>query len=148
MGNPQEFLTKLESVPYNFKLKDSGLFSFNLGCGFSRNSSGTLCMDPGKYVDKMKCSYKQLFHCKPSQKVTLPLEKGDHLELDTSNFLDSNNMMIYQSLIGAMQWSISIGRFDIASAVMSLSTFRAMPRRGHSVQRVYGYICKFCHFKI
>jgi hypothetical protein len=30
-----------------------------------------------------------------------------------------------------MQWAVSIGRLDIATAVMSLSSFRAMPRRGH-----------------
>ena len=131
MENPQEFLTKLESAPYNFKLKGSGPLSFHLGCGFSRDSSGTLCMDPGKYVEKMECSYQQLFHCKPCQKVMSPLEKGDHPELDTTAFLDTEETMIYQSLIGAMQWSISIGRFDIATAVMSLSSFRAMPRRGH-----------------
>jgi len=107
-------------------------------------------MDPGKYVEKMECSYQQLFHCKPCQKVTSPLEKGDHSELDTTAFLDTDETMIYQSLIGAMQWSISIGRFDIATAVMSLSSFRAMPRRGHldRVKRVYDYLCKFRHFKI
>ena len=33
----------LESAPYNFKLKGSGPLSFHLGCGFSRDSSGTLC---------------------------------------------------------------------------------------------------------
>jgi len=91
-----------------------------------------------------------LFHCKPSQKVTSPLEKGDHPELDTSAFLDTDKTMIYQSLIGAMQWSISIGQFDIASAVLSLSSFRAMPRRGHldRVKRVYRYLCKFRYFNI
>ena len=90
MENPQEFLTKLERALYNFKLKGSGLLSFHLGCGFSRDSSGTLCMDPEKYVDKMECSYEHLFHCKPCQKVTLPLKKGDHPELDTSKFLDTD----------------------------------------------------------
>jgi len=150
MKNPQEFLDALKKKPYSFKLKGSGPLTFHLGCGFSRDSSGTLCMDPGKYIDKMELAYEQLFHHKPSQKVTSPLEKGDHPELDTSSFLDEEDTMVYQSLIGAMQWSISIGRFDIATAVMSLSSFRAMPRRGHleRVKRVYGYLCKFRHFKI
>ena len=127
MENPQDFLMKLESAPYNFKLKGCGPLSFHLGCGFSHDSSGTLCMDPGKYIDKMECSYEQLFHCKPCQKVTSPLDKGDHLELDASKFLDTDETMIHQLLIEAMQWSISIRRFDIASAVMPLSSFRAMP---------------------
>ena len=98
MENPQEFLTELESAPYNFKLKGSGPLSFHLGCGFSRDSSGTLCMDPGKNIDKMECSYKELFQCKPYQKGTSPLETGDHPELDTSAFLDTVETMIYQSI--------------------------------------------------
>ena len=101
MENPQEFLKKLESAPYNYKLKGSGPLTFHLGCGFLRDSTSTICMDPGKYVDKMECSYKQLFHCKPSQKVTSPL--SDHPESDTSDFLESMGTMIYQSCIGAIQ---------------------------------------------
>jgi hypothetical protein len=34
---------------------------------------------------------------------------------------------IYQSLIGALQWVIQIGRFDVATAVMTMSRFRASP---------------------
>ena len=43
-----------------------------------------------------------------------------------------------------MQWAISIGRFDISTAVMTLSSFRAMPRKGHMerAKRVYGYLSK------
>jgi hypothetical protein len=33
--------------------------------------------------------------------------------------------------IGAMQWAVSIRKLDIAMALMSLSSFHAMPRRGH-----------------
>ena len=45
--------------------------------------------------------------------VQSPLDPGDHPKLDASNFLDKDNTKIYQSLIGAMQWEISIGRWDI-----------------------------------
>jgi hypothetical protein len=40
-----------------------------------------------------------------------------------------------------MQWAVSIGRLDIVTAVMSLSSFRTMPRRGHleRAKRIYGY---------
>jgi hypothetical protein len=50
----------------------------------------------------------------------------------------------FQSLIGAMQWAVSIGRLDSATAVMSLSSFRAMPRRGHleRAKQIYGYLQK------
>jgi len=46
-----------------------------------------------------------------------------------------------------MQWAISIGRFD---SVMTLSSFRAQPRKGHleRVKRVYGHLSNFKHFKL
>ena len=50
---PQEFLSVLTSDPYNFKLKGSGPMSFHLGCGFERDTNGTLCMNPQKCIDKM-----------------------------------------------------------------------------------------------
>jgi hypothetical protein len=34
-------------------------------------------------------------------------------------------------MIGALQWVIQIGGFDVATAVMTLSSFQANPRQGH-----------------
>ena len=58
----------------------------------------------------MEDAYKQRFNGEtPTTKVTSPLDPGDHPELDTSEFLDEDGVEIYQSLIGSMQWAISIG---------------------------------------
>ena len=64
--------------------------------------------------------------------------------------MDLEDQKIYQSLIGALQWVIQIGRFDIATAVMTLSRFRAAPRQGHldRVKRIYGYLSKMRHARI
>jgi hypothetical protein len=59
------------------------------------------------------------------------LESNDHPEIDSSEFLSEDDIQKYQSLIGAMQWTISIGHFDIAVHVMMMSSFRASPRHGH-----------------
>jgi hypothetical protein len=98
-------------------------------------------MNPSRYIDKMEDAYKQHFKDSPKQKHRSPLVKGDHPELDTSEFPDQDG--IYQSLVGAMQWAISIGRWDIQSAVMTLSGFRPQPRQGHldRIQRIYGFLC-------
>ena len=107
-------------------------------------------MSSAKYVEKMIGTYEKYFGEKPKQNVTSPLEKGDHPELDTSDFLDSQGISIYQSLIGALQWAVSIGRFDIHTAVMTLSGFRVAPRRGHldRAKRVYSYLSKMKHAAI
>jgi hypothetical protein len=61
-----------------------------------------------------------------------PLENGDHPEVDDSKELDLDGIKKFQSsLIGSLQWVIQIGRFDVATAVMTMSSFRANPRVGH-----------------
>eukprot|EP00985_Skeletonema_marinoi_P004033 scaffold1764_cov199-Skeletonema_marinoi.AAC.1 len=106
-----------------------------------------LCQAPKQYIEKMVESYVRFFGEKPSRRVTSPLEKGDHPELDTSEFLGVDETRIYQSMIGSAQWVISIGRFDIAVHIMTLSSFRAQPRRGHldRIKRVYAYLAKMKH---
>jgi len=51
---------------------------------------------------------------------------------------------MYQSLVGALQWSISIRLFDIATAVMMMSSFWAQPRVGHleHIKQICGYLYK------
>ena len=98
----------------------------------------------------MEASYKQLFGTMPNRKYRSPLEPNNHPGLDTSEFLDEEGIQIYQSLVGAMQWAISIGRFDVQAAEITLSSFRAQSRKGHleRVKRVYGHLSNFKHFKL
>ena len=150
MKEPEAFLTLLQSKPYNFKLKGSGPMSFHLGCGFERDSHGTLKMNPRKYIEKMNQGYEQMFGCKPPTTPQSPLVENDHPELDVSEFLDDEGIQQYQSLIGSLQWLITIGCWDVQTAVMTLSSFRAQPRKGHleRVKRIYGYVNRFKHFCI
>ena len=131
---------------YLFKLKGTGPLKFLLGCDYFREGK-TLCAAPRKYIEKMDATYLKFFGEKPNQKYRSPLAKGDNPELDTSEFLDETNTKIYQSMIGAAQWVISLTRFDIAVHVMTLSSFRVQPRQGHldRIKRVYGYLSKMKH---
>ena len=104
---------------------------FHLGCNFFRDEALTLCVGPRKYIDRMVAQHESLFGCKPKTNVSSPLEKGNHPELDTSPLLDFDGINKYQSLIGVLQWAITLGRFDIATAVMTMSSFRVAPREGH-----------------
>jgi hypothetical protein len=144
MDDPEAFLNIL-ITKYNFKLKGSGEINFHLGCDFFRDEDGTLCMKPEKYISKMVQGYEQMFGCTPKRNVYSPLEKGDHPELDTSDLCDGTETQQYQSLIGSLQWAVSIGRIDITTAVMTLSSFRAVPRKGHleRAKRVVSYVAKF-----
>ena len=62
--------------------------------------------------------------------------------------LNEEGRAIYMSLVGQSQWLISLGRFDIACAIMTMSRFRAAPREEHMkrmkrMKRIYGYVKQY-----
>ena len=137
--DPQAFCHELKKK-YNLKLKGVGPLEYHLGCTYKKDPDGTLAADPRRYVNKILESYERMFKEKP-RKSRPPLEGGDHPELDTSELCDDPQTKQFQTLIGQLQWPISLGRFDIAVHVMSLSRFRAQPRKGHldRAKRIVGY---------
>jgi hypothetical protein len=48
-----------------------------------------------------------------------------------SEELDLENIKVYQSVIGSLQWCISLGRSDIQTATTTMSRFSTAPKRGH-----------------
>ena len=77
----------------------------------------------------------------------MPLDKDVKPELDETPELGPKCVQQFQSLIGAVQWTISLCRFDVLHAVMSLGRFRAAPRLGHleRLKRLVGYMRKRPH---
>ena len=141
--DPKEIVQTLQER-HGFKLKGVGPLTYHLGCDYFRDKDGTLCCGPKKYIAKMIDQYEQMFGSKPRE-YTSPLEKGDHPEIDTSDELDEEGIKKYQTMIGCLQWAISLGRFDIQTATMTMSRFRTAPRKGHleRLKRMYGYLKKF-----
>jgi hypothetical protein len=72
--------------------------------------------------------------------------KGIHItiEIDDTDELDVDGIKRYQTMIGCLQWAVSLGRFDIRTATMTMSRFRAAPRIGHlnRLKRMYRYLKK------
>ena len=140
---PSHIIRQLEQR-HKYKLKGTGPIKYHLGCDYYIDAFGDMAYAPKKYIEKLILDYVVMYGSKPKQ-YSSPLESGDHPELDTSKELDQHEIKKYQSMIGSLQWAISLGRFDICTAVMTLSSFRASPRIGHlkRAQRIYGYLAKF-----
>jgi hypothetical protein len=87
---------------------------------------------------------------KQSTSVPSPLEKGDHPELDTLKICDVDQIAQYQSIMDAIQWIVTIGKFDIDTAVITMPIFRMAPRIGHlnRLRRIYGYFSKMQYVSI
>ena len=140
--SPELIIDALEAA--KLKLKGVGPITYHLGCDFDRDPDGTLAIAPRKYSDKMFDAYERLFGEQPHSAVS-PLDKNNHPELDDSPELEPKDITVYQSLIGALQWAVSLGRFDVMTAVMTMSGFRVAPRQGHldRLKRIYGYLKRF-----
>ena len=106
--DPNSFVDELKNT-YGFKLKGTGPIKYHLGTDFYRDKDGTLCMAPKQYIERIMDSYERMFGEKSTTRFYSPLEKGDHPELDTSELLDAEGTQKYQSIIGSLQWAISLG---------------------------------------
>jgi hypothetical protein len=115
-------------------------YHFHLGMDFFRDEDNTLCLSLIKYIEKLMMNYEQMFGQQPKQNVSSPLEKRDHPDTNSSDLLDANGIQMYQSMIGALQWMVTIGQLDITTAVITMSGLRVAHRNGHleMVKRIYG----------
>ena len=131
MKDPAEFFRRLSDPEiHNYKLKGVGPPEYHLGGNFGRDPDGTLWWGSQSYIEKMLNNYERQFGSMPAKK-NAPMTDSDHPELDTSDLLDEQGKSLYMSMVGAMQWAVTLGRIDIAYATMVMSRFRVEPRIGH-----------------
>jgi hypothetical protein len=102
------------------------------------------------YIENLTMNYEQMLGQQPMKNVSSPLEKGDHLEIISSNLLDTKGTQMYQSMISALQRMVTIGQLDITKAVMTMSEIRVEPCADHLewVKQTYGYLSKLRHWAI
>jgi hypothetical protein len=127
--DPSSITTALEDE-HHFKLKGTVPLTYHLGCDYFKDNNKTLCYGPRKYIEKMIDQFERMFGAKPRE-YTSPLKKGDHPEIDCSDEVDDAGIKIFQSMIGSLEWAISLGRSDIQTAAMTMSLFLTLPRKGH-----------------
>jgi hypothetical protein len=66
--DPKE-ITDILVNKYKFKLKGTGPITYHLGMDVYRDNTGTLCISPKKYIEKMIASYEQFFWKQAFSKV-------------------------------------------------------------------------------
>ena len=125
--DPKEIINVLKSK-HHLKVKGDGLLTYHLGADYFQDPDGTMVSQPKKYIEKLNI---RLFNTEPSKGLKTPLEKNDHPELDTSEILERQEVNHYLTMVGQLQWLITLGRFDIQAQVITMSRFRAQQRKGH-----------------
>ena len=77
-------------------------------------------------------------------KADRPLPSDYRPEIDVSPLLSPELANRYQNLIGVLRWACELGRLDILLEVSWLSSYTAMPRRGHleAAYHIFAYLKK------
>ena len=71
-----------------------------------------------------------------------PLDKNDQPELDDTELLTGESTQHYLTMIGQLQWLVTLRRFDIHAQVTTMSRFRSAQRKGHLERLEMGiWIC-------
>ena len=132
---------------YKLKVKGDGPLSHHLGADYTRDKDKTLVCQPKKYIVRLIESYHSMLKQDPSKNMRTPLDKNDHPELDDTELLTGEFNQQYLTMIGQLQFLVSLGWFDIHAQVTTMSRFRSAPRKGHleRLPRVYGYVLKTKH---
>ena len=110
---------------YHLKVKGDGKLTYHLGADYFEDPDGTFVSQPKKYIDKLADTNRRLFNDDPPKGYKTPLDKNDHLELDTSEILEGDTAAKYLTMVGQLQWLVTLGRFDIHAQVATMSRFRA-----------------------
>ena len=133
---------------YKLKVKCEGPLSHHLGADYTRDKAKTLICQPKKYIDRLVDSYNSMYDQVPPENMRTPLDKSDHPELGDTELLTGESIQHYLTMIGQLQWLITLGRFDIHAQVTTMSRFRSAPRKGHleRLQRIDGYVMKTKHY--
>jgi hypothetical protein len=71
-----------------------------------------VCFRQRKYITKIMDQFNNMYGCKPKE-YTSPLEMVDYPEVDTLEAFDEEAIKKDQTMLGCLQWAVSLGRFDI-----------------------------------
>jgi hypothetical protein len=84
------------------------------------------------------------------KKADTPISPSYHPEVDETPILDDEEANYYQSLIGILQWTVELGRIDVAYEVQLMSQFSCAPRKGHidALYGVFRYLKKYIKLKL
>jgi hypothetical protein len=143
VADQKAFFDELERRGFGLKgvTGDPDVF---LGGSFGRDPDGMLYWGAKRYITRAMETYERLVRSKPKI-ASIPLPEKSHPELDTMSELDEKGRMQYQSLIGCLQWVVTLARFDIACALTTMSRFHVAPHQGHFelLGNIFGYLRKY-----
>ena len=132
-------LTQQLITDYKYRLKDVGPPSKYLGA-----KVGTRILDNGilawymsaeeylkKAIPEIERRFGNLTSLFGKSQLDTPEPTDFHPEIDQTDFLDEDNLWLYQSYIGILRWATELGRVELTHTAATMAKFSTAPRQGH-----------------
>jgi hypothetical protein len=151
--DPMKLIDQLKST---YILKGIGTPEYYLGGNFTRvvdpelNAKGIkTSLSATTYIRNSIEKFERMFGG-PFRESKFPMLEGSHPESDTSDLLTGEMATWYRAIIGSLNWSVILGRFDVMYATNTLARFSMAPRLGHleASKRILGYLKKYPDHRI
>ena len=144
--DPMTVMNELKKV---YTLKGLGIPEYYLGGDIQfldehwEKENINMAFSAQTYIKNVIPKYELLFE-EVFKPVKTPMAEDYHPEMDESDFLDAEGHAKYRSIIGSLNWIVTLGRFDIHYATSTLARFSMQPREGHlkAAKKVLGYLKK------
>ena len=145
----------IELLKNHYELKGVGVPEYYLGGNVEQldehwNKQGiTLGFSSRTYVSNIIPKFEALYN-QELKRYKTPMSEEYHPETDETPELNPDEASKYRSVIGSLNWIITLGRFDVHYATSVLSRFGMNPREGHrkAALRVLSYLKTFPNGKI
>jgi hypothetical protein len=143
MHDPKAFFDNLSERGFGRKGVTENPDVF-LGGSVGRDPDSTLWWGSKRYITRCNNTYEQIMGEKAIPRG-FPMPEKSQPELEESDELNDEGRSKYQSLISCLQWVVTLGRFDIAVAVMTMLHFRVALKQGHLdlLGHMFGYLSKY-----
>ena len=142
--DPMAIMSELKKV---YVLKGVGIPEYYLGGNVEildehwASDGVGLALSAKTYIENVVPKFETLFGHEFSKQNT-PMLENFHPEIDDSPLCSYDESAKFRSVIGSLNWIITLGRYDVSYATCALSRFNMAPRIGHlaAAKRILGYL--------
>ena len=142
--NPGEIIEGLEK---KYTLKGTGVPDYYLGgnidvVSWENSPTGkTFHLSARTYIKNICERIEKLYETELRHHAS-PMSQCYRPELDDTSLLAPLEITKYQMLVGCANWVITLGRFDVHYAIITLARYSQAPREGHlkAMLRVFGFL--------
>lgn len=130
-----------ELMKSRFQMSDLGQCAYYLGMHVITDNNGSIKLSQQSFVEQLL----NRFSLRDIRPVSTPMDTARKLEANNSSTANPEFRRLYQSMVGSLNYLMTVARPDIAFAVGAVSRYASNPSQRHmdAVRRIYAYLKRF-----